>query len=259
MRVKVVLNSGKKTIPVNYNYFISSAIYNFLSTTDLEFSTKLHFGWHTLSKKNFKFFTFSRLEIGKREIQNDKINIFSDEIYLYISSPWNEFLTILINGIFRTGFFRIGKQSFEVNKIEILKSDIPKDNYLKLKMKCLSPIVITTKKEYNNKLSKYYYKSKDDQNEISEKIKNNLINKYEAFYYKKTDKSNIKITFDQGYISTGKSDVLIHYLKNDLDIKIPAINCPFEIEGDKELINFGYECGFGEMNSAGLGMVEIIK
>jgi len=32
--------------------------------------------------------------------------------------------------------------------------------------------------------------------------------------------------------------------------------CPFVVKGNKELIKFGYECGFGELNSAGFGMVK---
>ncbi|MCX7910914.1 MAG: hypothetical protein N2505_04965, partial [Endomicrobia bacterium] len=61
------------------------------------------------------------------------------------------------------------------------------------------------------------------------------------------------------YITSGKAQVLVHYIKNKLDIKIPAIMCPFEAEGSQDLIRFGYECGFGELNSAGFGMVEEVE
>ncbi|MCF7911364.1 MAG: hypothetical protein K9M99_02460 [Candidatus Cloacimonetes bacterium] len=32
----------------------------------------------------------------------------------------------------------------------------------------------------------------------------------------------------------------------------------FQIRADKELIKIGYTCGFGELNSAGFGMVKDI-
>ena len=40
-------------------------------------------------------------------------------------------------------------------------------------------------------------------------------------------------------------------------IKIRGIMCPFRVSGNPALIQIGYECGFGDKNSAGFGMVEI--
>jgi CRISPR-associated endoribonuclease Cas6 len=40
------------------------------------------------------------------------------------------------------------------------------------------------------------------------------------------------------------------------ETKIFAYLAPFTVEGDVELIRVGYECGFGDGNSKGLGMVE---
>ena len=56
---------------------------------------------------------------------------------------------------------RIGDTLLELQQIEILPE-------VKLGSKarfiCLSPIVVTTKKYFNGKLRKYYYKPDDDQN-----------------------------------------------------------------------------------------------
>ncbi|MBN2244972.1 MAG: CRISPR-associated endoribonuclease Cas6, partial [Candidatus Aminicenantes bacterium] len=42
-------------------------------------------------------------------------------------------------------------------------------------------------------------------------------------------------------------------------INIKAFEAPFIIRANPELIKIGYQCGFGEKNSAGFGCVEIIK
>jgi CRISPR-associated endoribonuclease Cas6 len=36
------------------------------------------------------------------------------------------------------------------------------------------------------------------------------------------------------------------------------MEAPFTITADPQLIQLGYECGFGENNSAGFGMVEVV-
>ena len=41
--------------------------------------------------------------------------------------------------------------------------------------------------------------------------------------------------------------------------KIRGVVAPFHVIGAPELIHIGYECGFGDKNSMGFGMVEVSK
>jgi CRISPR-associated endoribonuclease Cas6 len=177
-------------------------------------------------------------------------------MFWYISSPWNEFVQNFVNGLLELGGLRIGQHNFPITQTEAITS-VNIHNELN-KFICLSPIVVTTKREYNGKLCKYYYKPTDNLEEISEKIGQNLINKYKSFYGKEPQNTSLKIEFDKNYIKTPRAQVLSHYIKDDLDIKIPAIMCPFIATGSVELVKFGYECGFGELNSAGFGMVRMV-
>ncbi len=248
MRLKITFfsnNHNNHLLPINYNYFLSSAVYFYLSKADKIYSSKLH------KLNSYKFFTFSWLQIPKKQIEGGYIKILSEKFFWYVSSPSKDFISTLANGILKTDFLKINDAEFELSQIEVLPEAKLSE---KTKFICLSPIVVTTKKEHNGKLGKYYYKPTDDTKEIIEKIKNNLVKKYEKFYNKKP-KSDIKLEFDKNYLP--KSQVLVHYIKGDLDIKIPAIMCPFFAEGDEELVKFGYECGFGELNSAGFGMVKV--
>jgi CRISPR-associated endoribonuclease Cas6 len=253
MRLKLVFYSGLNAeIPINYNHFLTSAIYSYLAKDDKKYSSRLH------GLNSYKFFTFSWLQVEKKKVERYFIKILSDKVLWYISSPSKEFINTFANGLMKIGYLQIGSTLFELQQVEVLPEvDINSE----MRFICLSPIVVTTKKYYNGKLVKYYYKPEDDQEEIAERIKNNLIKKYESFYninVKGNDNDNavvdITFNFDQRYLP--KAKVLVHYVKGNLDIKIPAIMCPFAVKGNRELIKFGYECGFGELNSAGFGMVK---
>jgi CRISPR-associated endoribonuclease Cas6 len=53
----------------------------------------------------------------------------------------------------------------------------------------------------------------------------------------------------------GKISKLIEFKKQ---VMVKATESPFTVEADPELIKIGYECGWGEKNSAGFGCVEPI-
>lgn len=271
MRLKVTLPvQGEKLIPINYQHFLESVIYRLLAQSNLQFASTLHKGEHLSGPKKFKFFTYSWLQIPQRSIVSSCIKIFSPQVEWYISSPWNEFIQYLVNGLLELGKIRIGKENFNVLHIETLPDLFAEQNgpIIQKRFTCLSPIVVTTKKEYKGELKKYYYRPTDPPEEISEKIYQNLINKYRLFHNQDSgipdnEKIPFQLTFDTNYIKKPNAERLVHYIKNDfltgreLDVQIKAIMCPFEVKGPAELIKFGYECGFGEENSAGFGMVRL--
>ncbi|MCK5721394.1 MAG: hypothetical protein KAI84_02580, partial [Gammaproteobacteria bacterium] len=52
---------------------------------------------------------------------------------------------------------------------------------------------------------------------------------------------------------------LIHFkIDNNIRTKIKGFEAPFRIVADPELIGIGYDVGFGNDNSAGMGCVELI-
>lgn len=65
------------------------------------------------------------------------------------------------------------------------------------------------------------------------------------------------MTFDQAYIDKRKGRVT--RLVDFKGTKIRGVFAPFHVIGAPELIRIGYECGFGDKNSMGFGMVEILR
>ena len=121
--------------------------------------------------------------------------------------------------------------------------------------RCLSPITMSTVRERDGKLTKHYCLPDDPQ--FSELVRQNLIRKYEAVYRHPPEETSFAMTFDQAYID--KREGRVTRLVDYKGIKIRGVVSPFHVIGTPALIRVGYECGFGDKNSAGFGMVEIAR
>ena len=60
--------------------------------------------------------------------------------------------------------------------------------------------------------------------------------------------------WDKEYVKNKKPGKVFHIKK---DIKVYGVMAPFSAMGSLELLQFGYEAGFGEKNSSGFGMAEL--
>jgi CRISPR-associated endoribonuclease Cas6 len=235
MRIKVSLK-GKGLIPFNYNLALAGAVYSPMKRIDTELASRIH------SSTNYKFFTFSLLQIPERKVSHRGIYVV-DGGYFLVSSPIKEIITCFIEGIMENPEVRIGPVHFDVDAVELLM--MPEFNG-KATFSTVSPIIVRTAEEENGKLRiidlyptnpKFY-----------ENLKNNLIKKYKSLYHEERD----DITFSKPF-STKFKRVQI---KNTYH---RASLMRFEAEGDSNLLRLGYEAGFGEKNSMGFGMVKIAR
>ncbi len=229
MRIRLKLRTNKNTIiPYNYQYHIASAIYNLINYVDPKFTEIIH------NKQTYKFFTFSELLIKNREIKKEGILTKDGLTYLFISSPNEIFIKNIVKSLLEKNKFRINYVLFDVEEIKFC--EIPKKIS---ELKTISPIYVS-KREGNRKIDLYPNNSK-----FFENLKKNLEKKYTE-YFGKEPKGSIEIE-------------VIDFIKKRIKIKNFYYRCShmkFKIYGDKKLIMFGYECGFGSRNSLGFGMVE---
>ncbi|MGB9596905.1 MAG: CRISPR-associated endoribonuclease Cas6 [Candidatus Poribacteria bacterium] len=250
MRIKITLDIGNGiSIPINYNYPLAAVIYRFLDQSNPEYAYFLHEEGYNLGDKRFKLFTFSQLMAQKREIRGNYIH-FKSLLTWFVSSPQEEFL-----GSFAVSLLE--QREFCINDIplRVKDVDIPKVPYFQEYMYflCLSPITMSTKCERNGEITMHYLLP--DEPEFSELVRRNLIRKYEIIYGRKPKDDSFRMEFDADYIAKreGRVTRLIRY--KDIDIR--GVLCPFHAYGSPELMLVGYECGFGDKNSAGFGMVEV--
>ncbi len=267
MRIAITLQPlEKKTkVPINYQYPLSGAIYRILSNASPEYASWLHDkGYLTAAGKPMKLFTFSRLEIPAPErLFNVLIIKKPVPCRLYVSSPMiDEFVQHFVTGLFQDEEIVIGNPHtvarFRVESVETLPDPefIPEMN-----MYCLSPVVVSTMHERNGRVYPYYLRADDDR--LSEMIQTNAVSKYKLIYGHPPENKSIAFQLDRGYVERkGGPDKISKLIrikewneKERVDVK--AFLAPFTLSGDPELIRCVYECGIGEKNSIGFGMISV--
>jgi CRISPR-associated endoribonuclease Cas6 len=270
LRVKITATANHPAdIPFNYNYALHSAIYKLIEKSSSQYSQYLHdkgFINETINKR-FKLFTFSKLFFEPTKIQKHGFSRVK-KISFFFSTPMEQSYEHLILGLFSDQTFHLNfygtKINFSVTQVEALAE--PKFNK-ECKFLCLSPIAVATLREKENgQLEQHYldYMNPEERGHFIENIQKNLINKYQTFYNKDyTDhEQEFKFSFDVNYIARrqGKISKLIHFKKidNKTRTKIKGFEAPFKIVAGPGLIKIGYDCGFGNDNSAGMGCIKSI-
>ncbi len=250
MRIRITFDIGEGIcIPINYNHLLAGAIYQFLCLSDPEYAHFLHEDGYSIGDKRLKLFTFSQLMAKSRQIV-DKGICFRSPLTWYVSSPQEEFLSNFASSLLEQREINLGNTMLRIKDVYIPVMPHFQPSML---FRCLSPITMSTKREFNGKLATHYLLP--DEPEFSELVKQNLARKYELIYGTKPRDDSFVMEFDRNYISSrdGRITRLIRY--KDIDIR--GVLCPFHAHGSPELMYTGYECGFGDKNSAGFGMVEV--
>jgi CRISPR-associated endoribonuclease Cas6 len=149
MRVKITLTPSHNnlSLPVNYNYFLTGLIYRTLEKSSEDYSRFLHTDGYQLtnSEKRFKLFAFSRLISDQYRVAGDSISFGKSPVCWHISSPVQEFIEHLVNGVFAEGQqIKIGPQGSEsLFIVERLESLSPPAFTATMKFICLSPITVS--------------------------------------------------------------------------------------------------------------------
>jgi len=239
MRLKISLTSTNSNylIPYNYNHILSAIIYRKIS--DLDLAAKLHFS------KDFKFFTFSQIYAPNWKRTNRGIISRDGKLEFYISSPNDELIKSLVEGHLENSEVDFKGDKLLVEQIELLKKPDFNKNGKTLKMKTMSPVMTRIKREVDGKLKVWDLGPGDER--FYEGIQKNLINKYVAFYGDYDGDRWVKIRPDMNSAKRRRIDIKGNYHR--------CFMMNFEMEADVRLVEFAYDCGLGEKNSMGFGMV----
>ncbi|MBI9071962.1 MAG: CRISPR-associated endoribonuclease Cas6 [Melioribacteraceae bacterium] len=267
MRLKLTLEPvNNKSMAINYNYSFAAAIYKLLKFGSPQFADFLHDLGFKSAGKTYKLFSFAVRFNKYLKIHNNYIDLNHQTLSLIVSSPLVEqFIKNFVLGTFSENSIEIMadniKSVFEIRQVEILNEP---DFNNSAKFKLLSPMVVSSGEEVNGKRRNKFYRINDDPLEFNRVFNSNLYNKYELIYNKPYEGKPVLIRWDQDYLDrkiklkqrTTKKVSILADLKNPIDI-IGNV-APFELVGDPQLIKTGYQCGFGEKNSMGFGLVEVI-
>jgi len=263
MRFKITFQTEEKSfesiIPLSYQYELSAWIYRVISSGNPEFSRWLHNRGYIAEGKSFKLFTFSRLQIPRKQFQisDDRLIIIKGEILIYISFLLERAAEPFIIGLFRNQNMLLGdrksRAAFVVKSIESLSDPEFTET---LSFHTLSPIVI------NKVDGKHGEFLKPGHPEYENLLFQNLVRKYIAVKETSCEKEdpdshNSSVTRFE-LLNEPKSKLVVIKAGTSQETKIRGYMFDFKLTSPVELIRTGYFAGFGEKNSLGFGCVEII-
>jgi CRISPR-associated endoribonuclease Cas6 len=133
-----------------------------------------------------------------------------------------------------------------IEQIELLKKPVFSE---RMKMKTMSPIVARIKREICGELKIWDLGPGEER--FYENIQKNLINKYSKFYGDFNGDKWVRIRPDIKTAKRRRIEIKGNYHRGHM--------MNFEIEADQRLLDFAYNCGLGEKNSMGFGMIGLNK
>ncbi len=262
MRLLIRLKAECEFLTLNYNYPLSNAIFNLLRLGSEDFTNFLSEQGLDYTNRRFKLFTFA-LRFEKFRVIEDKIQFISDNVRLYISSPYiKTILRNFVNGSFARRRIFIDtptiKSTFKIEGAEVF----PNPEFTSgMKFLLYSPVVFS-RTIYKNERKRYYYFKPDEMNEINYILNKNTLGKYYAIYGENNQKyEKLSIEWDEKYVNS-KDRITKRILIDEFGpepLSVVGIQSPFIIKGDPKLIETAYHCGFGEKNHLGFGYAEVIN
>ncbi len=262
MRFKIRLKQvqSNQSIPFNYQF----PIYNFINYNLKKYGGN-YLSW--LEKNGFDkvknyldYFTFSYLHIPQLERENETLKLMSDDLDFTIGILSEKMYEDSIINIFRNKKLRIdSNEQCAKFKIDNILKEEPMEFSGKINLKTISPIVISKKVIFNGYESNYFMKPEDP--DYQEQFINVLIKKY-LRYIKYSGKSKMAQKIHphisiKNFEITGpvKSRLITIEKKGKVVTKVRGFQFNFEISGDKNLLKFAFETGFGNYCGWGLGCV----
>lgn len=255
MRLKLVLKIIEGTVlPCNYMHELSSCLYKVLNEGDSDFTTWLHDKGYCKEKKSFKLFTFSNFNFSRFRIDGDRIYVLADTVQLIVSFYPIEAIDAFVIGLFKNRQLEIGDRKsrvrFEVMEIERL----PEQVFTSIMMfKTISPMFI--EEQFPDSRRTVHLAPGDPK--FIELLHLNLLEKYRVFYGREPDGSWAVTRMH--VLSAPKAKTIALKKGTAQETRMRGYMFRFELEGQPELLQLGYDGGFGRLNAQGFGCTEVIR
>lgn len=252
-------NTQRTLIPIDYQYYLSSWIYNILSKGDEKYATFLHDqGYKAASRgKIFKLFSFSRL-FFEYDQNRDRTALIvkSPELTMKARFKVDAAIEGFIKGLFQDQILRLkngynSMASFEVKTVETRGIKIDTDHAT---IRATSPIVISLKTADG----KEEYLS-PTHSEYEQLFLTNLFDKYLASGDNiKPEWQSISTSFKLLYPDRIKSKLVTIKSESKQETRVRGWLFDFEIVAPREVIEIGLLGGFGKECGMGFGFGELI-
>jgi CRISPR-associated endoribonuclease Cas6 len=232
-----------------YHHHLQGLIYGFMRDTKYAY---VH------DKKGYKFFCMSNVFPAKDLVKGD-------ERHLLISSPDAEFVTLLASKFRGLPRVRVGTMHFRVRSIQVLEHRLPD---VGMKLITGTPVVVRIPQK---RLAEYgivppkaydyvYWRSAYSLTAFAKQVEENLVKKYHEFGGTPVAEAEVLPLLQQLRFRKQVSTRL-HFDAGDQVVIGSAWEFGFSAvnEAQRRLLEFGFDAGFGEMNSKGFGFMNVLK
>ena len=263
MRLQIRLKLERETaVSLNSQHLLTAVVYRFLEYSNADYAAFLHGEGYAPGEndaRRFKLFCFSPIRSRRRRIVNDNLMLGVGEAEWLVCSPVEQFLTEFASGLLSSGHLRVGTAILPIGSVETLSA--PHIEYSNgqassqqslpaMSFRCLSPIVAAVAERNDQKSWTRYLRPKDP--DFSDRVRANLLAKYSALHGHAPQDDYFQLTFDADYLAKNRGTKLIRYKDTDV---VGAFS-PFTLAASPELIQLALDCGLGEKNAGGFGMIE---
>ncbi len=227
------MTSGPCVIDYNYQHSVASALFSLLKGTEYD---ALH------DQKSYKFFSFSRLYIDSIQTRKNGIKALGGAT-LWYSTPDNNLLDVMISSLNDVDSISIQGVPFRVLSVSEpyeYSNSRGEDTLISM-----SPTLVRTIIQKDGQ-TKQWEIGPDDM-DYAELLVEKLRRKYSEF--KKEEPGDLEVV---SIWDVQRKMVRI------VDIWHRSYYYKIRLRGDPQLIDFAYDCGLGEKNSMGFGMVRSI-
>ena len=246
MKLRISLVSEKPVfIKMEYKSALQALVYSML---DKPYAEWLHDKGFTYEKRTFKLFAFTRFLERYRFIKEKNEFQFPKEVSFYISSPVHKILEQVAKNFVLSTKVDVAGNSMVVSAIEVLPSEDMESK--RIRINALEPIEVHSTLTKGDGTKKTYYYSPREQ-EFSELINKNIKKKWYALHHQecpydlKIEPVNMKYCKER--VQTFKNTVIKGWTGH------------FRLEGDTEILKFALDTGIGSSNSAGYGIIEVVR
>lgn len=261
MRFKIKLENKSEngaTIPINYQYPLSAAIYKILAKGDVNYAHFLHEEGYG---KGYKFFTFSDLKLKYRR-EDDRFILLNPQVEFIICFHLPEASRTFVEGLFRSEEIVIAdhesQTSFIVDSIIALENPLKgyaANEMIQVIVKPASALFVGYKKDSGN-----YEFLDPDHERFSESFINTWANKIAAAWDEKTALDSILMVEVEKYKQPFRSRLITIKAASDAETKIKGyLNFKLKLTAERRFIDLLLHAGAGLYGAQGMGCLELIN
>jgi CRISPR-associated endoribonuclease Cas6 len=252
MRIKTILESKENiNLYLDYRRYFISFIKKVFKSTNL-FK-------EIYNEKTYKPFVFSTYFENNFKIENSNKTInASNRVSFLFSSGDPVIITNFYNGLItlkntlKNQFLSIGNLSLQIKSVKLL--NYKKINSNKVIFRTLGICVFTNPEANKKEFQNFYILPSDNIEKFNEILLKTTNDKYN-FLMNNSNFYRIKLNLIQKDGEESIKEVLVkHY-----DGYIRGFRGTFELQGDKEILQFVYDYGLGVRTGQGFGLLEIVK